>query len=398
MTWLVVVHRCIIVAMLQILGCSISSTRPLDIDLKYYSEVDYGLVLIDRVTSCSSSFPSTTNGRRCDANHIMGLFAASELKGRMRRRSSLIHFIAFVCLAGTGRAFISNPLLSSEPAFYQPSIRPYNSRQLLAWTAHCSSAACRGDTTRLFASHRNAEVRRKELLTRRGDHFELDQGTGRIEFGATAYLVTQLDDLTVAALNGDDDNGAPSQGKDGLSLISTWLQDERGLAMSIWDPSMIEERGDNVFRLQVMSLNFLTLQVAPWVDVEMKTRTAKSGGGAAQPVFCLQSIAFDPNVQILPGMKVSAESFGIVIEVAGQLRPTEDGRGVQSAIAFQTTGKLSPPMRLLPAPALRSASAAINRRIVEFATASFQDGARRQYQEFVQTQMQKQNESSKVVT
>lgn len=226
----------------------------------------------------------------------------------------------------------------------------------------------------------------------------MDQGTGRIEFGATVYLVTQLDDLTDAAANGAKD-GATQQ--DGLSLISSWLQDERGLAMSIWDPGMIEERGDNVFRLQVMALTFLTLQVAPWVDVEMRTRTAKSSNGAAsQPVFCLQSIAFDPNVQILPGMKVTAETFGIVIEVAGQLRPTGDGRGVQGAIAFQTTGRLSPPMRLLPASALRSASAAINRRIVDFATASFQDGARRQYLQFVQKQQQNQNqkESAKVIT
>jgi Protein of unknown function (DUF1997) len=315
----------------------------------------------------------------------------------MRIRYALIPFTSFVCLTVTGSAFVSNPLLFSKTAFYHSSFRPNNLRPRLARTAR-SSAAARRATTRLCASLRNSEVRRKELLTRRGDHFELDQGTGKIEFGATAYLVTQLADLTDAALNGGED-GATSQDKDGLSLISTWLQDERGLAMSIWDPSMIEERGDNVFRLQVMSINFLTLQVAPWVDVEMKTRTAKSSnGGMSQPVFCLQSIAFDPNVQILPGMKVTAESFGIVIEVAGQLRPTEDGRGVQGAIAFQTTGRLSPPMRLLPASALRSASASINRRIVDFATASFQEGARRQYLQFVQTQVETPNESAKVAT
>jgi hypothetical protein len=135
-----------------------------------------------------------------------------------------------------------------------------------------------------------------------------------------------------------------------------------------------------------MTLGFLTLQVAPWVDVEMKTRVGTSQTGVSQPVFCLQSIAFDPNVQILPGMKVTAESFGIVIEVSGQLRPAENARGVQGAIAFQTTGTLSPPMRLLPAPVLQAAASAINSRIVEFATSSFQKGARKQYREFVQKQ------------
>jgi hypothetical protein len=245
-------------------------------------------------------------------------------------------------------------------------------------------------TTRLSAAARPTaaagaaaatEARRKELLTRRGDHFDLDPRTGRIEFGATAYLVTDLHDGGTGAIDGD-----PTSSTGQLESITKWLQDERGLAMSIWDPDMIEDRGDHVFRLQVMTLGFLTLQVAPWVDVEMKTRVGKSQTGVSQPVFCLQSIAFDPNVQILPGMKVTAESFGIVIEVSGQLRPAENARGVQGAIAFQTTGTLSPPMRLLPAPVLQAAASAINSRIVEFATSSFQKGARKQYREFVQKQ------------
>ena len=53
-------------------------------------------------------------------------------------------------------------------------------------------------------------ARRKELLTRRGPHFQLDRRTGKIEFGATANLVTTL---------GEDAD---------FDLISTWLQDERG--------------------------------------------------------------------------------------------------------------------------------------------------------------------------
>lgn len=218
------------------------------------------------------------------------------------------------------------------------------------------------------------ESRRKELLTRRGNHFQLDRSSGRIEFGSTAYLVTQLTNP-----NEDED--------DNSGLISTWLRDEKGLAMSIWDEKLVEDRGNSVYRLQVMPLRFVTLQVAPWVEVEMKTLLSKTN---QQPVFCLQSIDFDPNIQILPGMRVTAESFGIVIEVAGQLRPSADGKGVQGAIAFQTTGQLSRPLRLVPESALKAAADTINDTVVKFATESFQKGARAQYQRFLQQQQPSQ--------
>lgn len=157
--------------------------------------------------------------------------------------------------------------------------------------------------------------------------------------------------------------------------------------MSIWDEKLVEDRGNSVYRLQVMPLRFVTLQVAPWVEVEMKTLLSKTN---QQPVFCLQSIDFDPNIQILPGMRVTAESFGIVIEVAGQLRPSADGKGVQGAIAFQTTGQLSRPLRLVPESALKAAADTINDTVVKFATESFQKGARAQYQRFLQQQQPSQ--------
>ena len=230
-----------------------------------------------------------------------------------------------------------------------------------------------------------SEARRQTLLSRKGSHFKLDRFSGTIEFGAAANLVTQLDVPVARVTTESTDN------IDFERSIDDWLQDERSLAMSIWDPKLTKEMGNNVYRLQVMSLQFVTLQLAPWVDVQMKTvlsrnnRTDNNNQQIQQqhhePVFTLQSVAFDPNVQVLPGLRISADALGIVIEVAGQMR--RSGSGVTGTIAFQTTGKLPPPLRVLPEPALKAASDAINGTIVKFAVRSFQSGAQKNYKEFL---------------
>ena len=181
---------------------------------------------------------------------------------------------------------------------------------------------------------------------------------------------------------------------DSERYIDDWLQNERSLALSIWDPKLTKELGNNVYRLQVMSLQFVTLQLAPWVDLQMKTvlskrnRTDNNSNPQNEqdhhPVFTLQSVAFDPNVQVLPGLRINADALGIVIEVAGQMR--RSGSGVTGTIAFQTTGKLPAPLRVLPESALKAASDAINGTIVKFAVRSFQSGAQKNYQEFLTSQ------------
>lgn len=209
-------------------------------------------------------------------------------------------------------------------------------------------------------------TRRKELLNRNGPYFQFDRlNDGRVEFGSTAKLVTKLLDN-----DGDESSG------DG---ISEWLMDGRGLALSIWNNDLLTEIGDSVYRLQTMNLQFVTIQLAPSVDMRMWTQTRKSDGS---PLFMLQSVGFDPNIQIFPGVGVSAKSLGITIEVSGQLRPSKDGKGVTGLISYATTGNLPPPMRLLPEPVLKLASDTINDTIVEFAIQSFQKGAIQNFKEF----------------
>ena len=234
--------------------------------------------------------------------------------------------------------------------------------------------------------HQVNEARRKDLLSRDGSHFKLDRLSGSIEFGATANLVTRLDNSEFRPRNG---SAAAADVSDHDEAIAEWLRDERGMAFSIWDPKLTTHRGNNIYRLQVMTLQFVTLQLAPWVDVQMKTVLANNNQN--EPVFTLQSISYDPNLQLLPGVSVNSDTLGITIEVVGQMRPSSSSSstsasqqsGVTGAIAFQTTGTLPAPMRLLPEPVLKAATDTINQTVVNFAVRSFQKGARKNYRDFL---------------
>lgn len=205
------------------------------------------------------------------------------------------------------------------------------------------------------------QARREELLKRNGPYFTLNRGKGAVEFGSSAKLVTKL-----------NDQANPQQ-------IAEWLSDGRGLALSIWDEKMMKDMGNSIYRLQTMKLQFITIQTAPSVDVRMWTQPDAASG---EPVFYLHSIDFDPNIQLLPGIGISASSLGLEIEVVGELRPSKDGKGVSGSISFATKGILPPPMRLLPEGALRMASDTINDTVVSFAVNSFERGAIKKYKAF----------------
>jgi len=221
--------------------------------------------------------------------------------------------------------------------------------------------------------HAYASKSRDTILRRNGTYFKLNRFSGKVEFGSTANLITTF-----------DKNDANDE------IIKEWLSDEKRIALSIWDEKLLTDLGNSVYRLQLMTLQFVTLQLAPSVDTRM---WIEKGNDGKTPVFKLQSIDFDPNIELLPGINVSAKSLGIQIEVVGELRPSKDGKGVEGRIGFVSGGDLPPPMRLLPEPALKSASDLICKTVNDFAIMSFQNGARKKYKEFVamrQKQKQKQ--------
>ena len=233
--------------------------------------------------------------------------------------------------------------------------------------------------TMLYSSAEYASKNRDKILKRSGPHFELNRFSGRVEFGSTADLVTTLDNAS-------------------LATISEWLSDEKRVAMSIWDEKLTTDLGDNIYRLELMTLQFITIQLAPQVDNRMwtETETEKDGtgtgtgtGASGIPVFKIQSIDFDPKIQLLPGLNIPASQLGIDIEVVGELRPSANGTGLQGKIGFVTSGNLTPPMRLLPVPALKVAANVMCKTITDFAIVSFQKGVRAKYRDFYLQQSQK---------
>lgn len=209
------------------------------------------------------------------------------------------------------------------------------------------------------------KFKRAKILNRRGQHFDQDNWKGTIEFGYTANLQTSLEN-------------AKSE------TILKWLEDETLVATSIWDKELMKDLGKKVYRLQLMTLQFVTIQLAPSVDVLMWTERDAAG----KPVFKLESVAYDPNVQLIPGVSIDAKSLGIKIEVMGELRLSDDGKGLSGEIGFVSGGSLPPPMRLMPKPAFQAATGLINKTVSDFAVRSFQKGAKENFGKFQRAQEQ----------
>lgn len=201
---------------------------------------------------------------------------------------------------------------------------------------------------------------RSQILKRNGPYFKLNRFSGRVEFGSTANLVTTLPNAN-------------------SSSIAKWLTDEKQVALSIWQEDLLKDLGSNLYQLELMTLQFVTIQLAPRVEARMWTQLNPTD---QTPIFRLQSEGFDPNIQLLPGMNIPASALGIEIEVVGELRPSIDGKGVTGRIGFVSGGDLPPPMRMLPEGILKGASDAICKTVSDFAIQSFQQGARNKYKEF----------------
>jgi len=216
---------------------------------------------------------------------------------------------------------------------------------------------------------------RSTILNRNGSHFKLNRFNGKVEFGSTATLITKFDSTS------------------SKETIQEWLSDEKRVALSIWDEKLLKELGNSIYRLQLMTLQFVTIQLSPSVDTKMWI-DYENANGVKSPIFKLQSIDFDPNIELLPGLNVPASSLGIQIEVVGELRPSKDGQGVEGRIGFVSGGDLPPPMRLLPEPVLKSASDLICKTVSDFAIMSFQRGARAKYKEFAMSKKQAEKSAS----
>lgn len=214
------------------------------------------------------------------------------------------------------------------------------------------------ESSKLFATSVSDKVKRAKILNRSGQHFSSRREN--IEFGYTTKLDTDLK-------NSNEES------------IKEWLSDGNRVASGIWDKNLMKSLGGNKYRLELMTLKFLTIQLAPTIDVLMWTDMDSNGN----PTFKLESVGYDPNVQVLPGMGVDAKALGIHIDVVGELEMASDGRGLSGRIGFVSSGKLLPPMRLVPQNALKVATGIINKTVSDFAVRSFEKGAQEEFRAFV---------------
>jgi Protein of unknown function (DUF1997) len=220
----------------------------------------------------------------------------------------------------------------------------------------------------LFATPTDYSInseRRRELLDRPGSYWKLDKTNGAVEFGSTLSLTQQLNEVG---------------GEESWAHIAEWLTNSEELAVSIWDPKYTTVLGNDIYRLQVMELRFVTLSIQPTVDVVMKTDYFE--GDTNKPIFTVQSVSFDPKLQILPGMNYNAESLGIVIEVVGRLVPSKNGKSVTGCLSFTTSGTLPLALRILPESVMKAASDTINETISNFVAQSFRKGSTEKYNDF----------------
>ena len=248
------------------------------------------------------------------------------------------------------------------------SARP-NQSQRQSQTQTQQSKTTRGDKFRRQRILNPAASTRTK--SRDGNNFSMDRFKGLISFGYTADLVTSL----TLPPNNQNPN-----------IIEEWISDAERVAFAIWDEKLMEEIKPQMYRLQLITLKFITISLKPHVDVLMWTETETDAQGNENLVFFIESVDFDPKVSLLPGVNFSAESLGIQIDVAGELRVSSDKKGLTGKIGFITSGKLPPPLRILPETALRSAAGVINKQIADFAVRSFQKGARNEFGKFLRKQ------------
>jgi len=205
---------------------------------------------------------------------------------------------------------------------------------------------------------------RKSIFSNKGEYFSMSDG--KVVFGSSSTMQMTFRGSTTKDVEG-------------------WLtSDKASVCKAIWDPSLMKDIGDNIYQLSLMQLQFVTIQFAPIVKIRIWTSRMKSPNGKDPYVlFQIQSIECDPNIQLLPNLKINAESLGIQVDVVGEMKAAPDGSGaLVGRIGFQTSGKLTPALMLIPEPILKNTANTINKTILNFALDSFQKGAKEEYNKY----------------
>ena len=123
--------------------------------------------------------------------------------------------------------------------------------------------------------------------------------------------------------------------------IQHYLRQPQRLIAALVDPSRIEPLGNDVFRLKMRSLSFLTLSIQPTVDVQV---TEIEGS------ICMESIACE-----IRGIEYINQRFGL--KLVGRLTPAiMDGvTYLKGKADLRVEVEMPPPLWLTPRPILEAA-------------------------------------------
>eukprot|EP00594_Rhizosolenia_setigera_P012536 CAMPEP_0178964964 /NCGR_PEP_ID=MMETSP0789-20121207/15991_1 /TAXON_ID=3005 /ORGANISM="Rhizosolenia setigera, Strain CCMP 1694" /LENGTH=300 /DNA_ID=CAMNT_0020649841 /DNA_START=294 /DNA_END=1196 /DNA_ORIENTATION=- len=180
--------------------------------------------------------------------------------------------------------------------------------------------------------------------------------------------------------------------------ISSWLKQEDRIACAIWDKDRLTTLSaeTKLYKLRLITLQFLTFELQPDVDVLMWSEYDENDD-TSEVVFYFESVGFEPN--FIYGLTSSSRKtkntkgqslpMQMKIDVAGEMRVSFDGKGLEGTFGFTTTGKLPAPLRVTPRSALYAAGSAISNKIADFAIQSFNEGTKREFENYLQEEQKK---------
>jgi len=177
--------------------------------------------------------------------------------------------------------------------------------------------------------------------------------------------------------------------------ISSWLKQEDRIAYAIWDKDRLTTLSaeEKLYKLRLITLQFLTFELQPDVDVLMWSEYDENDD-TSEVVFYFESVGFEPNFNYgltsssrkTKNTKGQSLPMQMKIDVAGEMRVSSDGKGLEGTFGFTTTGKLPAPLRVTPRSALYAAGSAISNKIADFAIQSFNEGTKREFADYLQEQ------------
>ena len=180
----------------------------------------------------------------------------------------------------------------------------------------------------------------------------------KITFGAQLVI-----DETILSVDADE--------------LQLYVSDPVNLLGAAWPKELIQNRPNGVYRLKQEPLNFANLvQIDNFVDVRIGK--SEPDGRIRMASTAIESFAtFGPTAK---------ERVEVDLDLQGWLEPVSKAGGnnarIRGQVAFTASGNLIGPLIFAPTPVLETATAVINRGVLEYARREFIRGIEGSFRRF----------------